>query len=166
MNATFSVFHLSTGELTGQTISVPPEAVAANTPEGFGLVEGCWQSSRWVVDLPTGKLSPKQADSRPVDTEDIAWSWSEDAARWVPAATLKKERADRIAIVERAIVKAEAGTDRALRDLVIAAGLPLAAVIRMQAIEASVSALRALRQHLLDAVTLEEVLAVDLPLEG
>jgi len=161
VNATFSIFNLETGLLTGQTISVPPEA--ANTPQGFGVVEGQWDSSTWRVDLVKRSVVRKQADGRPVDTEDIAWSWSDAAGRWVPAATLKKERADRLALLDRAITKAEAGTDRALRDLVIAAGLPLAAVVRMQVIEADVSGLRAVRQQLLDAATLEDLLAVELP---
>ena len=163
MNATFSIFNLETGLLTGQTISVPPEALSANTPQGFGVVEGQWDSSTWRVDLVNRSVVRKQADGRPVDTEDITWSWSEAAGRWVPAATLKKERADRLALLDRAITKAEAGTDRALRDLVIAAGLPLAAVVRMQVIEADVSGLRAVRQQLLDAATLEDLLAVELP---
>lgn len=163
MNATFSIFNLETGLLTGQTISVPPEALSANTPQGFGVVEGQWDSSTWRVDLVNRSVVRKQADGRPVDTEDITWSWSEVAGRWVPAATLKKERADRLALLDRAITKAEAGTDRALRDLVIAAGLPLAAVVRMQVIEADVSGLRAVRQQLLDAATLEDLLAVELP---
>lgn len=163
MNATFSVFNLVTGALTGQTISVPPEALAANTPEGFGLIEGAWDSSRWRVDVSTGRLVSTVSTGRPADTPDITWDWSEEAGRWVPSATLMKERADRIALVDRAIVQAEAGTDRALRDLIIAAGLPLAAVARMQSIEAAVTALRAVRQQLLDAPTLDALLAVQLP---
>ena len=163
MNATFSVFNLVTGVLTGQTISVPPDALAANTPEGFGLTQGAWDSSRWRVDLSSGQLVPTSDSGRPADTPEITWSWSDEAARWVPAATLLKERSDRLALVDRAILQAEAGTDRALRDLVIAAGLPLAAVARMQAIEASVASLRAVRQQLLDAATMEALLAVEIP---
>lgn len=163
MNQTFSVFNLATGRLTGQTICVPPEALAANTPEGFGLTEGAWDSSRWMIDVSSGELVPTGASGRPADTPEITWDWSEEAGRWVPSATLMKERADRIALVERAIVQAEAGTDRALRDLIIAAGLPLASVSRMQAIEVAVTALRAVRQQLLDADTMEDLLAVELP---
>lgn len=163
MNKTFSVFNLTTGRLTGQTICVPPEGLAANTPAGFGLVEGAWDSSWWMVDVSSGQLVSTGASGRPADTPEITWDWSAEAGRWVPSATLMKERADRIAMVERAIVRAEAGTDRALRDFVIAAGLPLAAVARMQAIEAEVLGLRAVRQLLLDAETMEGLLAVELP---
>lgn len=163
MNATFSIFSKATGRLTGQTISVPPEALAANTPEGFGVIEGAWESKSWRVDLESGALVATESAGRPADTDEITWSWSEDRGRWEPAATLTKERRDRLAVVERAILKAEAGTDRALRELVIAAGLPLAAVARMQAIETSVALLRGVRQQLLDAITIEQVKAVELP---
>lgn len=163
MNQTFSVFILASGLLTGQTISVPPEAIEANTPPGCGLVEGAWSSALFKVDVVSGEVVPILADGRPADTDEITWSWNRETARWEPAATLKKERGDRLVLVDRAIAKAEAGTDRALRDLVIAAGLPLAAVARMQAIEATVASLRDLRQQLLDADTIEQVLAVELP---
>lgn len=166
MNATFSIFDLSNGALTGQTLCVPPEALAANTPVGFGVIEGAWDSSVWKVDLASLQAVPKRSEARPDDTDQITWSWSEPDNRWIPTPTLAKERADRIAVVDRAIIKAEAGTDRALREFIIAAGLPVAAVARMQAIEAQVSALRATRQALLSADSIEEVLAVEMPLEG
>lgn len=163
MNATFSIFSRATGRLTGQTISVPPEALAANTPEGFGVIAGAWDSKSWRVDLDSGALVATESAGRPADSDEITWDWSEALGRWAPTATLKKERGDRLALVDRAILKAESGTDRALRDMVIAAGLPLAAVARMQSIEATVAALRGVRQQLLDAITIEQVKAVELP---
>lgn len=158
----WSVYSLADGLFTGQTISVIDSELAANTPPGCGLAAGSWAPSRWRFNASENRVE-KIVSPRPEDCEDFVWRWDAQHERWDPLPTLKRVRVDRLALVDRAILQAEAGTDRALRDLVIAAGLPLAAVARMQAIEASVASLRAVRQQLLDADTIEALLAAEIP---
>lgn len=156
---THSVYLLATGQLTGQTVSVPECDLKANTPVGCGLIEGRWQPERWVVDLPSGQVVPR-VEPKPEESADFVWSWSEDHGRWVASPTLERLRADKLAQIDQAIVAAEGGTDRALRELVLKSDLPPAALSRMRAIDAAVAALRELRVQALQAQSPQELEAL------
>lgn len=160
-----SVYLLASGQLTGQTVSVPQSELEANTPPGCGLIEGRWPPERWVVDLPSGQVVPS-VEPKPADTADYMWSWSDDHGRWVASPTLERLRADKLAQIDQAIMAAEGGTDRALRELVLKSDLPRAALSRMRAIDEAVAALRVLRLQALSAQSAQEVEVVLLPLSA
>lgn len=160
---TYSVYRLDTGALTGQTLCLPSDEAAASTPPGCGLVEGAWHHERHQVDLSTATVQPL-APVKPADTADHTWHWHEPAGRFVPAPTLQRQRLDLIALIDAAIARAEGNTDRAVRELLLASELQAPARARIEAIEAAVVQLRALRTAALLAAN-EAELAL-LPRDG
>lgn len=145
MNATtYSVFRLDDGSLIGQTLCLPADEAANNTPLGCGLVEGAWHHERHRVDLSTTTVRTL-VPVKPSDTADHTWHWHEQGGRYVPMPTLQRQRLDLIALIDAAIGRAEGNTDRAVRELLLAGALQAPARARIEAIEAAVVQLRALR---------------------
>lgn len=160
-----SVYLLATGQLTGQTLVVPEADEVACTPPGCGLVDGAWPADQWRVDMQTQQVVAL-APAKPDDTQEFSWEWSAEFGRWLAKPTLMRLRADKLASIDQAIARAEAGTDRALRELVLASSLPQAARARFVTIEQAVSALRAIRAQVASAATLEAIEALHLPAEA
>lgn len=164
MNAIHSVYSLADGRLTGQTISVPEADLQANTPPGCGLVRGMLDAAAWRVDLASGQAVAKQPE-QPADTEHITWVWDEALHRHMPQMTLAGRRAQltEALISALASIDQRSGTDRAVRELLLASDISQAARDRIQAIEDQAMALRSLAERARSATTEAELSAIVLP---
>lgn len=114
------------------------------------------------MDLKTAQVV-RAAPAKPDDSSEFTWSWSEEFGRWLAEPTVMRARADKLAAIDQAIVRAEGGTDRALRELVLSSALPAPARARFLAIEDAVAKLRDLRARAISASTHEEIDALRLP---
>lgn len=121
-------------------------AVAANVPEGHGVVANVadWQSQR--VDPQTGAVVDWRPPAPPDDGQQT-WAWHEDAGRWISTPTPAAQRAKRREAVQAVIATLEASQARPAREIALATcrGLPVppGAADRMAQIDMEISRLRA-----------------------
>lgn len=161
MNDTYSAYSLADGTFTGLTISVPAAELAANTPPGCGMLAGAFDAERWRVDLASGNAVPV-VQVRPVDTVDLTWGWDETLGRYVATVTLHGARAHVLSAAALALasIDRDSGTDRAVRDLLLASSISAQARARIETIEARATAVRALVARCEQAATVEQVDAI------
>lgn len=145
MSVTQSIYRLADGVFTGQTITVPAGELEANTPPGCRLYPGVHDPKRWRVDLASGELLELPPE-RPADTEHVAWVWDAELGRYVPTMTVEGERVQLLATLNAALkrVDQDSGTDRAVRELLLASNVPEQAKQRMREVEARAADIRAL----------------------
>lgn len=142
------------GLFTGATYSGPARLLASNTPAGCVAVPGLHDpdTKRWVDGEVVDYVKPKPDDT-------ALTTWELDGGRWVPVPTLEGLRLTVLAELQSRAAAAEGGTDRALRQMVLATpGHPAAP--RMQAIEDAVTPIRAAINEASAAVTFEALEAI------
>lgn len=84
---TWSLYHKATGALAGRTVTCSDAELVANTPAGFGLVEGAHDHLCRRVNLVTGQVEPFVPE-RPEDDDQSTWDWDAQVERWLPVPTL------------------------------------------------------------------------------
>lgn len=157
MSTINSVYRLDDGLFTGQVITAPAGDLEANTPPGCGLIEGAHDPKRWRVDLTSGELQQLPPE-RPADTAFVQWRWDETLGRYLPAMTLEGERAQLLDTLNAALKRVDqgSGTDRAVRELLLASNVPEAAKARMREVEARAAEVRGLMVQAIQATTVSE----------
>ena len=84
----YSVFDLSTGALTGQTIAaVDQESAQRFLARGHGVISGRHDHLCRRVNLESGMVEPWRPEP-PEDTDVATWCWQEATERWVAEPTL------------------------------------------------------------------------------
>lgn len=155
-----SYFDLGAGHFCGVVFSGPPEQVPEQCPPGCYWMIGAFDPLSQRVNLETGAVEDYQPE-RPADTALVEHHWLE--RRWVPVPTLEGVRAQITHKLQRLAVGVEAGTDRWVREQVIAdATSP--AYGRMQAIETELAPIRKAIQSASKASTKEQLAAILLDL--
>lgn len=132
--ASVSLYDLTTGDIVGSFV-VPDFLVAANTPDGFGVVDGAHDGHRYRVVLADdgfGNARPvvvHRKPARPADTEDVEWAFDEVADEWVAHPTLGARRSAlrsaRNAELQATDGVAIAALEAVLRDVLGALSFPL-----------------------------------------
>lgn len=167
MNTTYSAYTLADGQFTGVVISVPGGELQANTPAGCGMLPGVFDAQRWRVDIATGQ-AVAVLPQKPADTDHVTWAWDETLSRYLPTMTLEGACASVMGAVTAALASIDqsTGTDRAVRELLLASGIGAQARARIEAIEARAAAVRALAARCMQATTVEQVDAIALELQA
>lgn len=167
MNNTYCAYTLADGQFTGLIISVPAAELSANTPTGCGLLAGVFDPQRWRVDIATGQ-AVELLPEKPADTDHVTWAWDANLSRYLPTMTLQGARANVMGTVTAALASIDqtSGTDRAVRELLLASGISAQAQTRIAAIEARAAAVRALAARCMQATTVDEVDAIGLQLQA
>lgn len=133
----WSLYRLADGVLTGARFRGSESALALNTPEGHGVIEGEHDPLSQRVDPATGSVVD-WVPPAPADTAIETYDWSNEARRWRPTPTLEGRRMPLREIVQQRIEALEARQARPLRELALAeprAEKYSAAKQRLQAIE-------------------------------
>ena len=149
----YSLYDPATLELTGTTLSVPPQLLAINTPPGVAAIEGRPPAGCRYVRARADGEGVEFAVARRPPRPSQQHNW-DDYAGWVDSESRGLEAR------HRAIARLEAGTLRALREHAL--GLPGAAA-RLQAIDDdikqhrdAIAAVRAAREARADSTPKKE----------
>jgi hypothetical protein len=149
MNGRWYFYDLATGLLSGRAVSGEARMLAANTPPGQGAVEvGVGMRLDPLnrrVNLATGEIEAYQP-APPADDELRRWAWDAVGERWLSTPTAAALQLQRVRALADAIAEHEAAQARPLREVLLAlatgAPPPLAAVQRLQDLEALIATLR------------------------
>lgn len=165
MNNTYCAYTLADGQFTGLIISVPAAELSANTPTGCGLLAGVFDPQRWRVDIATGQVV-EVVPEKPADTDHVTWAWDATLSRYLATMTVEGLRNQLMATVATVLadIDQRSGTDRAVRELLLASDISVAARARIQAIEAKAASVRALLGQAQAATTKAELESIQLPL--
>ena len=115
----YSFYDLKTGHfLQGYKTLGSESQLRDNTPDGFGAMEGVWDSLSQKLDHATG-LVVDWRPVAPVDDAWLTWTWDEVVRRWISTPTDASTYMDKQAVIKAEMTRLEATQARPMRELMI-----------------------------------------------
>lgn len=160
---TWSFYDPNSGIVSGAVYRGRAADLQLNTPPGLLAFPGFLDHLSQRIDLHTGQPVDHQPPA-PADDKWQTWDWDGTARRWVSSPTLAALQRDRTTEIDLRMQAAESDQARPLRELQVATATgqpaPVAALQRLQDVEARIVALRTLRAQVLAAQSVSDLPAL------